>query len=132
MTDYRLPITDYRIPNTDYRIPNTEYRLTKLHMKKTLHTIFIVLLTAQVAWAQTQVTGTVTDENDQPLAGANILIKGKVAGTVSASDGSFTLNSSTPPPFTLVVSMVGFQKQEVEVTSQSTLNVRLVESNDIM
>lgn len=101
-------------------------------MKRSLQTILLVILAVNLTFAQTRISGSVTDENDQPLAGANILIKGKVTGTVTAADGSFELNTSLAPPFTLVISMVGYQKQEVEVASQSAVNVRLAESNDIM
>ena len=101
-------------------------------MKRSLLLILVLVLVARLAHAQTRVTGTVTDESGEALAGANILIKGKVTGTVTASNGTFELNTSLPTPFTLVVSMVGYQMQEVAVSNQSTVSVRLAESNDIM
>jgi outer membrane receptor protein involved in Fe transport len=79
------------------------------------------------------ITGTVTDETQSPVAGANILVKGKVTGTVTDAKGNFELNTTQEPPFTIIVSMVGFQKQELEVTSNSSnMAIKLVESSEVM
>lgn len=80
-----------------------------------------------------KISGTVSDEQNNPIAGANITIKGKVTGTVSRSDGKFELNTNVNPPFTIVVSMVGYQKQEVEITETSDdIQVMLAESSEVM
>src|SRR5690606_40358501 len=84
-------------------------------MKSILSTILILLLFIQVVLAQARIVGSVADDKDQPLAGANVLIKGKVTGTVTGADGSFQLNTSVAPPLTLVISMVGYVRHEVEV-----------------
>jgi iron complex outermembrane recepter protein len=77
--------------------------------------------------------GTITDENNNPVAGANILIKGKIMGTVSQSDGQFELATTVNPPFTIVISMVGYQKQEIEITaSSSNIQIKLLESSEVM
>lgn len=60
-------------------------------------------------------SGSVYDANSNlPLPGATILLKGTSLGTISSTDGSFTLRPSGNPPFTLVVSMVGYESQEIE------------------
>jgi iron complex outermembrane recepter protein len=80
-----------------------------------------------------KISGNVTDESNNPVAGANILIKGKITGTVSQSDGKFELTTNVNPPFIIVVSMVGYQKQEVEVdVSSSNIQVKLLESREVM
>ena len=65
--------------------------------------------------AQTQVRGTVVDDAGEPVIGATIQIKGTTQGTVTDIDGNFSL--SAPANGTLVVSFVGYQTQEVAVTS---------------
>jgi len=76
---------------------------------------------AGMAWAQsTTVSGTVVDAStNETLVGVNIIVKGKVIGTTTDLDGNFTLTTRETPPFTLVVSIVGFQNQEVEITSNN-------------
>jgi len=58
----------------------------------------------------------VESESNEPLIGVNILVKGKVIGTITDTNGNFTLQISQPPPHTLVFSMIGFASQEVAIT----------------
>jgi len=82
-----------------------------------------------IALAQTTISGTVTDaDSKETLVGVNIIVKGKVIGTITDLSGKFTLNVNQAPPFTLVFSMVGFGSKEVEVTGGvSNLSVELAE-----
>lgn len=81
----------------------------------------------------TTVTGTIIDEKDDPVGGANIVIKGKITGTISDPNGNFQLTTSQRPPFTIIISMVGYQRQEMEVAGSSgSLQVKLVESSEVM
>jgi len=73
------------------------------------------------------VSGNVSDESGS-LVGVNILVKGKIAGTISDRDGNFSLDVADTPA-TLVFSIVGYESQEVEVSSNvSDLNITLSES----
>jgi outer membrane receptor protein involved in Fe transport len=102
-------------------------------MKRTL--LFILLLTFfRISIAQNiKVAGTVTDsETHEGIAGANIIIKGKLTGTVTDAAGRFELNTAAKPPFTLVISVVGYEKQELEVNDASTLTINLVPATEIM
>lgn len=75
-----------------------------------------------------EIRGEIIDaETKAPMAGVSIGIKGGVSGTVTLNNGSFALKTRTKFPLTLVISSVGFQQQEYEVTSpQSKLNIALV------
>ncbi|MDO5664602.1 MAG: TonB-dependent receptor [Bacteroidia bacterium] len=64
--------------------------------------------------AQTQVRGTVVDEQGEPAIGASILIKGTSQGTVTDANGNFNL--AAPAGGTLVISYVGYITQEVQVS----------------
>jgi outer membrane receptor protein involved in Fe transport len=93
--------------------------------------VLLVSIGTGVAFAQTTISGTVTDgDTKETLVGVNILVKGKVIGTISDLSGKFTLNVAQDPPFTLVFSMVGFTTQEVEITGGvSNLSISLMESS---
>lgn len=103
-------------------------------MIRRLLLFYIFLLLMHVSHAQnTKISGNVTDENNQPVAGANVIIKGKIAGTVTDASGNFAINTSLVPPFTIVISIVGSQKQEVEVQNSSTpVSVKLLESTQVI
>ena len=81
------------------------------------------------AMAQTKVAGNVRDAaSKEALIGVSISVKGKVIGTISDVKGNYSLSTTTPVPFTLSVSMVGYERQEILVSSaNSNLNISLKE-----
>lgn len=87
------------------------------------------LLITQLSFAQTKVSGTVTDANTkEPLIGVSVQVKGKVIGTITNSKGEFAFNVSTPPPFSIVITSVGYESQEVSVSGNSaSINIALKE-----
>ena len=96
-------------------------------MKKLL--TLIAVFASFTMWAQTQVSGTVTDADGQPLPGANIVLDG-TTGAVSDFDGNFSLSTEQQPPFSLTVSSVGFESAKVEVTSATgSLTIQLSEGS---
>lgn len=84
------------------------------------------MLMASVTWAQTVVTGTVTDDQDLPLAGATVLVKGTSNGTSTDFDGNFSIEADANSDI-LEVSYIGFSTLEVPINGQSTLNIQLSE-----
>lgn len=86
--------------------------------------VLFCLLPAAAALAQT-VTGRVTSGDDnQPLPGVSIVVKGTTAGTTSRSDGTYTIN--VQPNSTLTFSFIGYTSQEVAVANRTKLDIRLV------
>ena len=64
-----------------------------------------------------KVTGTVTDETNQPVPGVNVLLKGSSnIGTVTDIEGKYTLN--IPKDATLIFKFVGYKTTEVAVTEK--------------
>ncbi|CAN5215107.1 TonB-dependent receptor [soil metagenome] len=84
------------------------------------------------AQSQTTVTGTVVDNNNSPLFGANVLVLGSSQGTVTDFEGKFNLTVTQSPPFILEVSSVGYEPQQVRITSNNQeVNIRLVEGTSL-
>ncbi|KUK78513.1 MAG: hypothetical protein XD92_0256 [Proteiniphilum acetatigenes] len=79
---------------------------------------------------QSVVTGRVTDINDEPLIGVNIVEKGTTNGTVTDIDGRFTL--STSPNATLVFSYIGYESIEVPRNGRSSVEVVLREDTELL
>lgn len=102
-------------------------------MKKILlSTVFVLatwLTSLGTLLAQTQLSGKITDAaTKEPLIGISLQIKGKVTGTISDTKGNFSLTTATPPPFTVVVTSVGYETQEIKVEGSSpTFNIALKE-----
>lgn len=71
--------------------------------------LFLALISTAV-WGQT-VSGTVTDENNQPLPGATVVVQGTNRGTSTDFDGKYQINATQGE--TLVFSYVGYATQEI-------------------
>ena len=96
-------------------------------MSKRFITALLVLLTLGVqAFAQSAVSGKVTDQSGEPLVGVNVLVKGTTNGTMTDYNGNYNL-SNVRQDAVLVFSSIGFAAQEVTVGSQRTINVQLKE-----
>jgi len=86
-----------------------------LHCRLLLVICFFLSGTA-FTYGQTEVTGTIEDaKTKEPLVGVSVQVKGKVIGTITDIHGKFKLSTSTPPPFELVISSVGYKPQEIRV-----------------
>ncbi|SHN15942.1 TonB-linked outer membrane protein, SusC/RagA family [Cyclobacterium lianum] len=71
------------------------------------------------------VSGTVTDENGEPIPGVTITVQGESMGTVTDANGEFRLD--VPEDATLVFSFIGFETQTIPVGTRSTINVTMKE-----
>ena len=73
------------------------------------------------------VSGTVVDENNEPVIGASILVEGTARGTISDIEGKFTISGVPASAKNLQVSYVGMRTQLVPITSG---NIQIVLRND--
>ncbi len=76
------------------------------------------------AMAQHQVSGTVSDAEGAGIPGATVIEKGTSRGTITNSDGNYSLSISSGDA-TLAFSFVGMTNQEVPVNNRSTVDVSL-------
>ena len=70
-------------------------------------------------------SGTVTDANNVPIPGANIVVANTTRGTQSDFDGNFTIQVTSGD--LLQFSYIGYATQTVAIVSQKTVNVTLQE-----
>src|SRR5690606_2813544 len=80
-----------------------------------------------ITYAQQTVSGTVSDATG-PLPGANVVVQGTTNGTTTDFDGNYTLNN-VDANAVLVFSYLGFQRQQVSVNGNTTVNVVLLEDS---
>ena len=91
---------------------------------RTGNTIAIKLIQLQKD-KQKKVSGTITDNRDEPIIGANIVQKGTTNGIITDVDGNFSLE--IPEGATLVISYIGYLSQEIHTGNQSVLKIKLTE-----
>ncbi|KUK58153.1 MAG: TonB-dependent receptor plug [Bacteroidetes bacterium 38_7] len=91
----------------------------------------LYFLTTLATYAQVNVRGKVADATGETLIGVNVMIKGTQQGTVTDSNGEFTISvpSSTS---TLVFSYVGFREIEVPLNGRNYLNVTMEQDTELL
>ena len=79
-----------------------------------------------------EVSGQVLDaENDEPLPGVNVVVKGTTIGATTNASGNYTVQVPSGDA-TLVFSFVGFETQEVPIQGRTTINVELGTSSEML
>ena len=95
----------------------------KISIRRCVLLSLLLCLLTSAAWAQSTVTGTVTDNEGLPLVGVNVLVVGNSSGTVTDLDGEYSL--TVPEGSVLRFSYIGFTPQEIPVEGQSVIDVTL-------
>lgn len=93
-------------------------------MKKHLLVLLCAICMGGFTYAQQTVSGKVFDEENQPLIGATILVKGTTKGTVTDIDGAYSLTVPEGSN-TLVISYTGYSTQEIEINGRSSIDISM-------
>lgn len=88
-------------------------------------TLVSLLFFQGVVAQNSTVSGTVSDDSGSPLPGVNVVEKGTSNGTSTDFDGNYTISVGNNA--TLVFSSLGYERKEVAVNGQSTVNTSLAE-----
>lgn len=76
------------------------------------------------------ITGTVVSDDNTPLAGATITVKGTKRSAITSTSGFFSINAAQGE--TLVISYVGYQEQSIKVGTATTIPVRLKSTSNAL
>ena len=97
-------------------------------MKKAF--LVVLMLSSSLIFAQNSISGSVSDENNNPIPGATVVVEGTNTGVVTDFDGNYQVNASTGDQLTF--SSLGFGSQTITVGNQNQINVTLMSSVDIL
>ena len=78
-----------------------------------------------ISYAQTTINGNVTDQNGQPLTGANVIVDGTSSGAQTDFDGNYSFTVDSEGTVSVTASMMGFQSSSQNVDSSGTVNFEL-------
>ncbi|WP_075342983.1 SusC/RagA family TonB-linked outer membrane protein [Tenacibaculum agarivorans] len=102
-----------------------------LHFKKSLITLIFLLAFGYVNAQTVTVKGQVIDEQQNPLPGANVIVKGTGQGVETDFDGFYEIKVNTNT--ILIFSFVGYKKKEILITEpKDNLNITLDVDNNIL
>jgi len=82
--------------------------------------LLIMCLGVTVSFAQRTVSGTVTDQNNDPVIGAAVLVKGTTSGTTTDLDGQFSIDVPSTDA-QLEISYLGYRKQLVDIDDDNSV-----------
>jgi iron complex outermembrane receptor protein len=131
-----MPAEEKRVSNISASPGTSDYDLNENHfiMKRGFLYLFkflliMVLNTVLCNVSAQEITGKVTDEKGDPLAGAAVAVKNTYIGTYTEADGTYLLKLSKDGNYTLNFSFIGFKTstQEVTLKNKLMLNVTLVQ-----
>ncbi|WP_435261132.1 TonB-dependent siderophore receptor [Tenacibaculum sp. nBUS_03] len=95
--------------------------------------LFLIMANSVAQGGSNSVTGTVVDNNNEPLIGVNVLIKGTKDGTQTDIDGKFKINSNSTNDITLVISYIGFKTKTLITNANSkNLKITIYEGNELL
>ena len=90
--------------------------------------LLLGLSTSALAQESIVVTGVVTDTNKEPMIGVNVSIS-NIPGLGAITDLNGKYSIKMPPYHKLVFTYIGFEKVEVLVKEQRTVNVTMKEAS---
>lgn len=101
-------------------------------MKTKLLLLLASFLWTGIAWGQSQqVNGKVLSSIDnEPIIGASVVVKGSSKGTITDLDGTFQIMVDADA--TLVISYIGYVKQEIPLNGKTSLSVILKEDTEML
>jgi TonB-linked SusC/RagA family outer membrane protein len=101
--------------------------MNKIVFKRKAHLLLLLFLMPAISFAQTTITGTVSDVNGETIAGANVIERGSTNGVVTDNTGKFSLRTTANA--VLQISCLGYVTKEVSVTAavNGNLSVTLTE-----
>lgn len=92
--------------------------------------LWIVMMCIGSIAVVAQVTGTVVDENDDPLPGVTVLIKGSQEGVSTDINGHYSISAQKNA--TLIFRYIGMKPQEVKINGRNVIDITLQEDNNAL
>ncbi|WP_342662756.1 TonB-dependent receptor [Gelidibacter mesophilus] len=84
-----------------------------------------MLLTIQLSFAQSKITGTITNQNHEQIPYASVLVENTVKGTSADENGFFELTNLAPGNYEIKVSFVGYKSLVKTVTLHENDHIKL-------
>ncbi len=93
-------------------------------ISKSLRVLLLTTLLSSALWAQHNLTGTIKSDVGEPLVGVNIQEKGTRNGSISNTEGKFSLRVSSGDAV-LIITYIGYERQEISVSGQTEINIAM-------
>ena len=98
-------------------------KITRLWLSSKAYLVMCLMVFGALSM-QAQTSGQLTNENGEPLIGANVLIQGTSMGTITDIDGKFSIDAK--PGDVLVVKYLGYQDQLITVRAGEMVSLQML------
>jgi TonB-dependent starch-binding outer membrane protein SusC len=102
--------------------------MKQIYLKIRLMLMFSIFSVCGI-YAQTDVTGTITDDTNEPLIGASVLVRGTTIGAVTDFDGKFSLSAPNANS-EIEISYTGYRTKILKL-SEGTSNLKIILEDDV-
>ena len=105
-----------------------------MNYKKFIYILFIIIFSFVSAFAQSNLKGVVLDvENDQPLRGANVVLKELKRGISTNENGYFQFENISSGEYTIIVTFVGYQEKQIKFSiADKDLDIKVKLSSSLV
>ena len=106
--------------------------MKQLRMYQTKLYLWAFLWLLSIPLSAQTIQGTVTDDKNEPLVGASVVIQGTSKGTLTDINGGYKLDlTDAEKSGMLVFSFVGYETQNISINNQSIINISLQTGNSL-
>jgi len=103
---------------------------SKRMVKTALAGLFLLFGLLNTSYAQTSVSGTVSDASGEPLQGVAVFLKNSNTGAITDAKGAFTLAAKSTD--VIVIKYLGYKEVEMTVGNQTSFNIQLKEDSEAL
>ena len=96
--------------------------MRKIIQLTSLFFLFLALSATSSAQQKSIKGKVISQSTGEGIPAVSVTIKGGTEGTYTDENGDFSLDTKQSPPFTLIISSIGYHQQEVEVSNFSQLD----------
>jgi len=96
-------------------------------MRKIVSLLTLMLFISIVTWAQSKISGTVRDQNGDPVPFATVSVKGTNVSVIADANANYAISAKSGD--VLSISAVGLQTAEVTVANSANINVAMTRTS---
>ncbi len=84
-----------------------------------------------VSWAQTTISGAITEKSGEPLLGVNVFLEGTYDGATTDINGQFSFTSEETGDLVLIASFIGFHEYRLPISAGESVNLEILMKEEI-
>src|SRR5210317_2256864 len=93
--------------------------------------LLVVLFLSLTVYSQDKITGKIVDTENIAIPYANVIIEGTNIGTITNTEGLFTLKKNSSPKCSILVSCLGYNSYKLDIEKEKEFPVQIILEQEI-